>query len=140
MIGTADVRQNEIKMRAALSHSLSRVVGAKVSLPDFEDAVLSLLPEVAVQLRTLSRLVLPLVEPALFLLEFHDGSKADTRCILQIAGLPPGVSCLNHSSNKREEEKNEKKGQKIVLVGPSTGLDGMTERIRWECPEGPTGM
>ena len=91
-----NVRQNDIRMRAALSHSLSRVVGAYDSpFPVFDDAVLNLLPEAGIRSahpRTLSRLFFPLLlEPALFLLRSHDGSKADTRCILlQKAGLPPG--------------------------------------------------
>lgn len=72
-------------MRAALSHSLSRVVGAYDSLPFLED-VLSLLAGVGIlsaHPRTLSMLVFP-PDPALFLLRSHDGSKAETRCMLQV--------------------------------------------------------
>lgn len=82
-------------MRAALSHSLSSVVGAYNSLPAFED-VLSLLLAgegiLSAQPRTLSRLVLlPVPELALFLLRSQDGSKAETRCILQMQATTRGL-------------------------------------------------
>lgn len=94
-LGLFNVRQKDIKIRAARSHSLSSVAGAYDSLPDFDD-VLSLLTDegiLSAQPRTLSRLVLP-PDPVLFLLRSQDGSKAETRCILQMQVYSLGVASI----------------------------------------------
>jgi hypothetical protein len=83
-------------MRAAFSHSLSRVPAQKASRPYrellrrlLEAGILSAHP------RTLSRLFLP-VDPALLLDDrSQDGSRAETRCIMRESGLwaRVGVNC-----------------------------------------------
>jgi hypothetical protein len=85
-------------MRAALSHSLSSVVGAYDSLPDFDDVLRRLPGEgiLSAHPRTLSMLVLP-PEPALFLPRSHDGSKAETRCMLQMQVYNLGVPSIIHT-------------------------------------------
>lgn len=97
------LRQKDRRMRAALSHSLSSVVGQYASLPIRETVLIRLLLVVLLLLgegilsahpKTLSRLDLP--ELALFRLRSHDGSKAETRCMLQMQVYHLG-SPLNHS-------------------------------------------
>lgn len=82
------VRQKAWRMRAAFSHSLSRVVAQKASRP-YREPLSRLVEEaeeegiLSAHPRTLSRLFLP-VDPALLLDDrSQDGSRAETRCIMK---------------------------------------------------------
>lgn len=89
--GGKDVQQNDLRMRAAFSHSLSKAAGKRASRPwrpalsrFTEDGSLSAQP------RTLSILVLLLAAELLLLLRSQLGIRADTRCIVgdSAAGKP----------------------------------------------------
>jgi len=88
-VGCANVQQNDFKMRAAFSHSLSSVEGQNASLAsreEREDGMMSAQP------RTLSALFLRvwlLVKLlALDRLRSQLGSRDETRCIVTRSGTP----------------------------------------------------
>lgn len=80
------ILQNDFKIRAAFSHSLSRVVGQYTSFPilDVVGLLVARLLVVVAQLKTLlMALGLPSVAGAAALFRSHEGSSADTRCMLR---------------------------------------------------------